>query len=220
MVLSNEIISQFVKTTKDDTTTKKESIVYGTTVEYEGQIYVRFDGSDLLTPVFSTTKVAAGERVTVMIKNHAATITGSTSSPSANNNDVANIEKDISDLSDRVLTVEELVADDATITNLTAVKADIETLKAKDATIEGTLSANSADINTLKADNATITENLSANTADIGDLKAKDATITETLTANAADIGTLKADNATITENLNANSAVIVELRAKNATID
>ena len=220
MVLSNEIISQFVKTTKDDTTTKKESIVYGTTVEYEGQIYVRFDGSDLLTPVFSTTKVAAGERVTVMIKNHAATITGSTSSPSANNNDVANIEKDISDLSDRVLTVEELVADDATITNLTAVKADIETLKAKDATIEGTLSANSADINTLKADNATITENLSANTADIGDLKAKDATITETLTANAADIGTLKADNATITGNLNANSAAIVELKAKNATID
>lgn len=220
MVLSNEIISQFVKTTKDDTTTKKESIVYGTTVEYEGQIYVRFDGSDLLTPVFSTTKVAAGERVTVMIKNHAATITGSTSSPSANNNDIVNIEKDISDLSDRVLTVEGLVADDATITNLTAIKADIETLKAKDATIEGTLSANSADINTLKADNATITENLSANTADIGDLKAKDATITETLTANAADIGTLKADNATITENLNANSAVIVELRAKNATID
>ena len=241
MVLSNELISQFVKTTRDDTTAKKESIVYGTTVEYEGQIYVRFDGSDLLTPVFSTTKVAAGERVTVMIKNHAATITGSTSSPSANNNDVANIEKNMSDLSDRVLTVEQLVADDATINNLTAIKADIETLKSKNVTIEENLSSNTADIGTLKSTNvtvtetlsansadivtlqtqtATITENLNANTADIDDLRTNNATITETLTANSADIGTLKAGNATITENLNANSAAIVELQAKNVTVD
>ena len=35
MSLSNDLISQFVKITRDQTVEKKESIVYGTTVEYE-----------------------------------------------------------------------------------------------------------------------------------------------------------------------------------------
>ena len=36
MTLSNELISQFVKATKDDTKTKTDKTVYGTIVEYNG----------------------------------------------------------------------------------------------------------------------------------------------------------------------------------------
>ena len=88
MGISNDLISEFVKITKDDTPDKKESIVYGTAVKSDGSVYVRFDGSELLTPVVSTTNVADGERVTVMIKNHTAVVTGNISSPSARTGDV------------------------------------------------------------------------------------------------------------------------------------
>ena len=54
MGLSSDLISQFVKITKDQTTVKKESTVYGTTVKYQDKIYVKLDGSDLLTPVETT----------------------------------------------------------------------------------------------------------------------------------------------------------------------
>ena len=40
MELSNELISQFVKATNDNKQTNSETIVYGTTVEYEGKTYV------------------------------------------------------------------------------------------------------------------------------------------------------------------------------------
>ena len=80
MSLSSDLISQFVKITKDDTKKQTESTVYGTVV-YDGKPYVKIDGSDLLTPVTTTTDVQDGERVTVLIKNHTATVTGNISSP-------------------------------------------------------------------------------------------------------------------------------------------
>ena len=178
MALSNDLISQFVKSTKDDKTTKKESIVYGTTVEYDGAMYVRLDGSDLLTPVSSTTSVASGERVTVMIKNHSATITGSTSSPSANSKDVTGMSVNITDLGDRLLKVEEIVAGE-----IQAISISTENLD-----------ATTARIDDLESHNVNIRYRLSVNEADIVDLKAKNVAIEEIVTANEADIKTLKAD--------------------------
>lgn len=98
MGLSGDLISEFVKITNDkNTEEKKESIVYGTTVEYNEKKYVKIDGSDLLTPITSTADARAGERVTVMIKNHTATVTGNISSPAARSADVKGVEKAISD---------------------------------------------------------------------------------------------------------------------------
>ena len=88
MGLSSDLISQFVKVTNIDKKTRKESTVYGTTVEYNGSKYVKLDGSELLTPVSTTSDTKAGERVTVMIKDHTAIITGNISSPAARTEDV------------------------------------------------------------------------------------------------------------------------------------
>lgn len=79
MALSNDLISQFVKVTKDEVDTKKETTVYGTIVEKDGDKYVKLDGSELLTPITSTTDAENNERVTVMIKDHGATVTGNIS---------------------------------------------------------------------------------------------------------------------------------------------
>lgn len=93
MGLSSDLISQFVKATNDAAKTKTETTVYGTIVEYSGSTYVKIDGSDLLTPISTTVDVKHGERVTVMIKNHTATITGNISSPAARTDDVKEIAK-------------------------------------------------------------------------------------------------------------------------------
>lgn len=90
MELSNNLISQFVKATKDTKAKNTESTVYGTAVVHgeEQRMYVKLDGSDLLTPVTNTTNMKDGERVTVMIKDHTATVTGNMTSPSARIGDV------------------------------------------------------------------------------------------------------------------------------------
>ena len=44
MKLSNDLISQFVKTTADNDTTKKETTVYGTVVKQGSNVFVKLDG--------------------------------------------------------------------------------------------------------------------------------------------------------------------------------
>lgn len=169
MSLSSDLISEFVKVTKDDEKPKSETVVYGTTVVYEGSTYVKLDGSELLTPVSTTSATKNGERVTVMIKDHTATITGNMSSPSARSGDV----KDIADgLNTEKARINELIADDADIKGrLTATEAFIGMFEAGDATITGRLTAAEGKIENLN------TDKLSARDADlkyatIGDLEA------------------------------------------------
>lgn len=98
MALSNELISKFVKTVKNagsKVDTKKETTLYGTVHEQNGSTYVKLDGSNLLTPISTTVDTSDGERVTVMIKNHTAVITGNISSPAAKNATVSKVEKNL-----------------------------------------------------------------------------------------------------------------------------
>lgn len=97
MNLSSDLITQLVKVTgKTAKPTKTETTVYGTIREYDGAKYVQLDGSDLLTPVSTTTDMLDGERVTVMIKNHAATVTGNITSPAARTDDVLTLGDGVS----------------------------------------------------------------------------------------------------------------------------
>ena len=92
MSLSKDLISQFVKATKDQTAVKKESIVHGTVVIYNDKTYVKIDGSDLLTPAESLSSVEEGERVSITIKDHTATITGNYTATSASSIKVEGME--------------------------------------------------------------------------------------------------------------------------------
>lgn len=98
MALSNDLISQFVKITNDEEPVSTGATVYGSTVEYNGDIYVQIDGSTMLTPVQTTAGVNAGERVTVYIHDHTATITGNISSPSARTDDVKEVANTVEKL--------------------------------------------------------------------------------------------------------------------------
>lgn len=177
MQLSADLVSKFVKATKD-TKTQDGTTMYGTVVMQNGTPYVRLDGSEMLTPVTSMADVHSLERVMVLVKDHTATIMGNISSPSARSDDV------------KALT--EVVADKASIGDLKAINADIENLKADNVEISDKLTATEADIKDLEADNVTINEKLTANNASIKELEVDNVSIHEKLTANDATIEELQ----------------------------
>ena len=140
MSVSQDLLLQFVKATNDNKKQKTETTVYGTTVEQGDKMYVKLDGSDLLTPVSTTADVKAGERVTVLIKNHTAIITGNSSSPAARSADVTESNDKIKELQADNVKVKE---------NLSAATANIETLQDANVTIQNRLTAAEANIGTL-----------------------------------------------------------------------
>lgn len=213
MDLSNDLITQFVKTTQDKNTAPKESTVYGTIVEFNGEKYAKIDGTNELTPVETTTELEVGERVTIMIKDHTATVTGNLSSPAVR-------DKTVQALGDKVTEVETLMADKVDTIVLDAQIGRIDDLVSDNVTINQKLTANEASIKTLTADNVTINEKLTANEADIKDLEAENVTITGRLDVAVADIETIEADNVTINQKLVANEADINTLTADNVTIN
>ena len=95
MPLSRDLISEFVKVTKDEAEVKREATTYGTVFSSGNRTYVKLDGSDLLTPIESTASVENGDRVTVLIKDHTATVTGNLTDKSAGTNSVTDkVSKD------------------------------------------------------------------------------------------------------------------------------
>lgn len=241
MTLPTTLISDLIKNTTERVENIMSSSVYGTVVEYNGQAYVRLDGSDLLTPVVKTADIKNGERVTVEINNHKATVTGNLTAPSARQKDIEYIGSKISDfeivLADKVDTAElyaesaridTLVAESLKVTEWMSAKgADIENLKAKDIEISGTLEAVSADISDLRTDKLSATE-ADLKYATIDSLKATNATIeklqTDKLSVTDADIkyatiDGLKATNATV-EKLQTDKLSVTDADIKYATID
>lgn len=196
MALSSDLISQFVQVTKEEKTSK-ETTVYGTIVEYNGGKYVKLDGSELLTPISLTADALDGERVTVMIKDHTATVTGNLSSPSARTDTVKDLDDSVQEIGSKVSEFEIVIADKVSTKRLEAEIARIDTLVSENVTINGRLEANEAEISDLTADNVTINEKLTANDAEIENLKATkiDADVVE---ATYADIESLEATNAHI----------------------
>lgn len=190
MGLSNDLISQFVKVTKDTTTKSKESTAYGNVVVYDGLTYVRIDGSELLTPVSTTTELKNGDRVTVTIKNHEAIVNGSTTSPSASGTTVEGIRNDVSQFGI-------ILADKASIEELSVEIARINSLTADNVTIKEKITANEGYISDLQVDNLLINENLVVVEADIKKLDAEKASV-KYLEANYATIETLRATDAKI----------------------
>lgn len=195
MALSNDLISQFVKATKDEVTTKTETTVYGTVVEVDGTKFVQIDGSEVLTPISSTADAEANERVTVTIKDHGATVTGNSSSPAARKGSVE-------DIGNKITEVEILVADKVSTKVFDAEKGRIDNLVSDNALIRETLTAQSASIEDLTADNAAIKGTLTTHKASIDDLEA------HKLTATDADL-----KYATI-ENLNATNTEVYNFKA------
>lgn len=223
MALSSDLISQFVKITNDKKQTKKETTTYGTTVEYNGAIYVQLDGSELLTPISTTADTKPGERVSVMIKNHTATVTGNLSSPAARTEDVQENTNSISDASNKISGFEVVIADKVDTVVLNTEKARIDDLSVNYISIQSRLHAAEGDISDLEADTVTIKEDLRANDIITNNLQTSklDVTVADATYATISELDATKAD----IHNLEANYGDFVtitsaNLTSVNATID
>lgn len=207
MSLTSELISQFAKITNDKTEVKQESTVYGTTVEYGGDMYVQLDGSDLLTPISTTADTKAGERVMVLIKNHTATITGNISSPAARTGTVNELGVQVTDFGKKIDEFEHIIADVVDTTVLNALVGRIDQLTSDNVIIKEHLDSNTAEIDYLKS-NTLDTEKLNAIDASIKNLE------TEKLSSEEAEIKFANIDFS------NIGTAAIEEFFSKSGMID
>lgn len=229
MALSNDLISQFVKVTAPVKQAKKEETVYGTIVVNGDSKYVKLDGSDLMTPISTTADTKDGERVTVMIKNHTATVTGNISSPAARVDDLG----ELPNVNNKIVELETLIAEKVSTKDFDAQTGRIEQLVAEDVLINNKLTANEAEISKLEAEDVQINKTLTAANAKIGTLETDklDAEIAEITYASIVD---LKATNANVhnlegtyadfvvlsTERFTALNAAIEDLDVKSLTTD
>lgn len=215
MALSHELISQFAKIVKDDKKQSSESTVYGTVVtDGNGNKYVKIDGSDQLTPLTDSERPSAdsttasaneGERVSVLIKNHTATVTGNVSSPSVRSEDFKNLDDQVTDIKKFDIVIAERVqANEGYIKKLQTDKADV-----------GDLTAANAKITELETKKASV-EDLNAAKAEITDLKTTKLD-TEVANATYATIKNLDATNANL-ENLDATYGQFQELATNKFT--
>lgn len=135
MALSNDIISQFAKLVNIDSN-NKETFVYGTVSKNDGKNYVRLDGSNINTPMLSTSACSNGDRVTVLIKNHEAVAIGNISSPSASKAKSLTAES----IDGKFANIDFSNVDDVTIGNFYSRSGLIKNATVKNATITGELS--------------------------------------------------------------------------------
>ena len=117
MNLNSILVSEFAKITNDNSETiNNGTTLYGTYRTQGGRSYVQIDGSDVLTPSVTTSEARNGDRVTVLIKNHRAIITGNLTDPSASTTTVEEVKETvefldsgITDLKDTVTSMDEII---------------------------------------------------------------------------------------------------------------
>ena len=218
----NNLATTFAKIIKEDATATKDSTVYGTAVEFNGKMYVKLDGSERMTPIETTTSIKEGDRVTVLIKAHSATVTGNVTDPSTSKSDKKATDDKIKDLSAKVSEFGTIVAGKVSTEQLQAAEGRITDLESDNVNVKNELKAHSASITDLDVKKASI-DDLKATNASIDNLKANMLT-TDTLDAKYATIKNLEATNATI-YNLSVDygdfkKATVDDLKARKAEID
>lgn len=232
MGVSTELINQFVRVTSDKKTRVSESILLGTVVIDNGKAFAKIDGSTTLTPIKTTTSVNDGDRVTILIKDHTATITGNITSPSLDKGGVSDeVSDQISEF--EIIITDEIVAQNGKIDNLIsenivikdtlyAANAEIENLIAENVEIKGKLTATEAEIETIKAEYLTV-ETANITFATIEHLEVTDAKINN-LTANFGEFADLTAEKFTAVnaeiKNLKVDKLSATEADLKYASID
>lgn len=218
----NNLATTFAKIIKEDATATKDSTVYGTAVEFNGKMYVKLDGSERMTPIETTTSIKEGDRVTVLIKAHSATVTGNVTDPSTSKSDKKDTDDKIKDLSSKVSEFGTIVAGKVSTEQLQAAEGRITNLESDNVNVKNELKAHSASITDLDVKKASI-DDLKATNASIDNLKANMLT-TDALDAKYATIKNLEATDASI-HNLSADygdfkKATVDDLKARKAEID
>ena len=219
----NNLATTFAKIIKEDATATKDSTVYGTAVEFNGKMYVKLDGSERMTPIETTTSIKEGNRVTVLIKAHSATVTGNVTDPSTSKSDKKATDDKVKDLSSQVSEFGTVVSGKVSTEQLQAVEGRVTNLEVDNETVKGTLKANEGRFKSIEVDNEKINGTLTANEGRFTAIESNMLTA-KTADLKYATIKDLEATDATI-HNLSTDygdfkKATVDDLKARKAEID
>lgn len=199
MDLPNSLVSQFAKLSKNQNESN-EKTVYGTTVAQGDKLYVNIDGSDSITPVVSMSDIKPGERVSVLIKDHTATIIGNITNPSAGTEEVGKVLDEYDTIIAKIGNFELLIADKVTTEQLEASLAIIDTAligKASVAELDAVKATiKNLDVSKLEAEIARIDKAI-IDKADVTDLNAVYAEI-DLIKGDVGEIETLIGGHLTM----------------------
>ena len=197
MVLSEELVANFVKSTNDKKTTSSEATVYGT-VKIEGdKKYVQIDGSSIKTPVNTTSDISDDDRVIVLIKNHEATIIGNVSSPSAKN---ASVNDQYNSLQQQIdaLSPESISELTQTVNNnknnITRLQESYNQANTALGVINGTVSSINNKISSIEQSIGTAETNIFNLQTDVTDLKTDVTNLQTDVTNLQTDVTNLQTD--------------------------
>lgn len=226
MSIDRSILSEFIKVTNDKKESKQVQL-YGTVVTKGNSKCVKIDGSEIITPVRSTTDIKDDERVMVTIKDHMATITGNMSNPSVGNDRVELAEGKI-DRFDHLfagnITAENIAAGSITSDKILAGSITTDKLMAE-CIISDKIAADTIESKHIKAD-AIESEHIKAGSIEAEHIKAgiieADHISSGTITADKIATGTIAAGSGVIADGAigNAQISKIDAAKIEAGTID
>ena len=226
MGIDRSLLNEFIKITNDKKETKQTQL-YGTVVTQGNSKYVKIDGSEIITPVRSTTDIKDDERVIVKIDNHMATITGNMTNPSVGNDRVEFTEGKI-DRFDHLfagnITAENIAANSITSDKILAGSITTDKLMAE-CIISDKIAADTIEAKHIKSD-VIESEHIKAGSIEAEHIKAgiieSDHISSGTITADKIATGTITAGSGIIAEGA-IGSAQISSLdvaKLESGTID
>lgn len=159
MALSPDLISQFAKLTNNEPKKTNEATVRGTFKTIDGEDFVQIDGSDIWTPVTSTVEAETGERVTVLIKDHTATVTGNITSPTARTKTVENLKDEVDEQGNTIKQIDNTITqqNNSIIQINNSIKQQNDTINSFGNTIDSQNNKIQEFDNTIKQQGDTIT---------------------------------------------------------------
>lgn len=219
MALSSDIVKSFAKMAASVPESNEPSFIFGTAKKVGGEYFVRFDGSELYTPVMSTIDISDDDRVMVMIQNHTGTITSNVTSPAVSNKSFADYKEGVSGEFDTIraayISADEIVAQAIQTWVLEANYIKTSELDAEVANV-GYLKTAKADIAYAKVDLA----NVKAQSVKFGMIDTESVRNAQVDKAyiNDSHIISLTADKLTAGK-IDAADIEVVNLNANNITV-
>ena len=226
MSVDRNLLSEFAKIT-NDTQVNTQTQLYGTVVTQGDKKYVKMDGSDIITPIISTTDIKDGERVMVSINNHIATVTGNITNPSAGNDRVSYTEGKVNEfdyLFAGNITAGNIAANSITSDKILAGSITTDKLMAE-CIISDKIAADAIESKHIKAD-AIESEHIKAGSIEAEHIKAgiieSDHISSGTITADKIATGTITAGSGVIADGAigNAQISSLDVAKLESGTID
>lgn len=231
MALSDKLVSRFAKAMNKQKPLGNERVC-GTIVVQGDTKYVRLDGSELLTPIATLTSMKDGDRVYVEIKNHTATVVGNITSPSANqddvtdinnkidqqNNDITQINNNITQINNDITQIGDTVNSQGNTierldSEITTIDSELKTVDSKVETIESDISTVQSEIDVAQSDLELVKSNVDIAESNISALQSDMELVKSNVDIMESDLEIAKSDIEIFNSSFQIQNGVVTGIK-------